>query len=149
MPTQTIIYIIISGILALFIALFQYVYKTKRNTLYWSLAGVRFISIFSLLLLIINPKFENKESNLIKPILSILVDNSQSIKSLNKDSVVSEVVQVLLDNSEINSKYELKIFRFGNEISQNSIFTFEDVQTNITKSLLDVQSLHDSQIEIF
>ena len=146
MPTQTIIYIIISGILALFIALFQYVYKTKRNTLYWSLAGVRFISIFSLLLLIINPKFENKESNLIKPILSILVDNSQSIKYLNKDIVVSEVVQVLLDNSEINSKYELKIFRFGNEISQNSIFTFEDVQTNITKSLLDVQSLHDSQI---
>ena len=124
MPTQTIIYIIISGILALFIALFQYVYKTKRNTLYWSLAGVRFISIFSLLLLIINPKFENKESNLIKPILSILVDNSQSIKYLNKDSVVSEVVQVLLDNSEINSKYELKIFRFGNEISQNSIFKF-------------------------
>ena len=116
MPTQTIMYIIISGILALFIALFQYVYKTKRNTLYWSLAGLRFISIFSLLLLIINPKFENKESNLIKPILSILVDNSQSIKYLNKDSVVSEVVQVLLDNSEINSKYELKIFRFGNEL---------------------------------
>jgi len=146
MPIQTILYIIISGILALVIALFQYVYKTKGYLLHWSLAAVRFISIFLLLLLIINPKFESKETQIIKPTLAVLVDNSQSIKYLNKDSIASEAVQLLLKNSEINSKYEVQVFRFGNQITQNSTLTFEDAQTNITKGLKDVQSLHDSQL---
>ena len=145
MPTQTILYIIGSGILALFIALFQYVYKSKRNRLHWGLAGVRFISVFSLLLLVINPKFETKESKIIKPVLAVLVDNSQSVNYLNKDSVVSEAVQTLLRNTEITSKYDVKVYPFGTQINQNSTLTFEDTQTNITKSLQDIESLYDSQ----
>jgi len=146
MPTQTILYIIGSGILALFIALFQYVYKSKRNRLHWGLAGVRFISVFSLLLLIINPKFETKESKIVKPVLAVLVDNSQSVNYLNKDSIASEAVQTLLRNTEITSKYDVKLYPFGTQINQNSELTFEDVQTNITKSLQDVQLLYDSQL---
>ncbi|MDB9954949.1 hypothetical protein OAD49_05265 [Flavobacteriaceae bacterium] len=138
MSTQTILYIIGSGILALFIALFQYMYKSKRNRLHWGLSGVRFISVFSLLLLIINPKFETKESKIIKPILAVLVDNSQSVNYLNKDSIASEAVQTLLRNTEITSKYDVKVYPFGTQINQNPELTFEDVQTNITKSLQDV-----------
>jgi hypothetical protein len=135
MPTQTIFYIFGSGILALLIALFQYIYKSKHTLLHWSLAGVRFISVFSLLLLIINPKFENKESKIIKPTLAVVVDNSQSVKYLNKDSVASNAVQSLLDNAEITSKYDVKVFSFGKQINQNSTLTFKDAQTNITNSL--------------
>ena len=145
MPTQTILYIIGSGILALFIALFQYVYKTKRHRLHWGLAGVRFISVFSLLLLVINPKFETKESKIIKPVLAVMVDNSQSVNYLNKDSISSEAVQTLLRNTEITSKYDVKVYPFGTQINQNSTLTFEDTQTNITKSLQDIESLYDSQ----
>ena len=145
MPTQTILYIIGSGILALFIALFQYVYKTKRHRLHWGLAGVRFISVFSLLLLVINPKFETKESKIIKPVLAVMVDNSQSVKYLSKDSISSEAVQTLLRNTEITSKYDVKVYPFGTQINQNSTLTFEDTQTNITKSLQDIESLYDSQ----
>ena len=95
MPTQTILYIIGSGILALFIALFQYIYKSKRiASLEFSRSEVHFV--FSLLLLVINPKFENKESKIIKPVLAVVVDNSQSVKYLNKDSVASKAVQSLL-----------------------------------------------------
>jgi len=145
MPTQTILYIIGSGILALFIALFQYVYKTKRHRLHWGLAGVRFISVFSLLLLVINPKFETKESKIIKPVLAVMVDNSQSVKYLSKESISSEAVQTLLRNTEITSKYDVKVYPFGTQINQNSTLTFEDTQTNITKSLQDIESLYDSQ----
>ena len=146
MSTQTILYIIGSGILALLIALFQYVYKAKRTRLHWSLAGVRFISIFFLLLLIINPKFENKESKVTKPVLAIMIDNSQSIKYLNKDIIAYEAVQILLDNSEIASKYDVKVYPFGTQINQYPKLTFEDTQTNITKSLQDIEALYDSQL---
>ena len=146
MPIQTILYVIGYGLLALFIALFQYIYKAKQNYLHWSLAGFRFISIFILLLLIINPKFENKESKIIKPILAILVDNSQSIKYLNKDSIASETIQTLLNNRELSSKYEIKVHPFGAQINQNPTLNFESTQTNITKSVKDLESLYDSQI---
>ena len=146
MPTQTILYIFGSGILALFIALFQYIYKSKRTALHWSLAGVRFISIFSLVLLVINPKFEKKESKTIKPTLAVVVDNSQSIKYLKKDSIASKTVQTLLDNADIASKFDLKVFSFGKQLHQNSTLTFEDSQTNITNSLRQIESLYDSQL---
>ena len=146
MPTQTILYIIGSGILALFIALFQYVYKSKRHRLHWGLAGVRFISVFSLLLLIINPKFETKESKIVKPVLTVLVDNSQSVKYLNKDSIASETVQTLLKNTEITSKYDVKVYPFGTQINQNPELTFGDTQTNITKSIQDIESLYEPEL---
>ena len=146
MPIQTILYFIGSGLLALFIALFQYIYKAKHNALHWSLAGLRFISIFTLLLLIINPKFENKESKIIKPILAVLVDNSQSIKYLNKDSVASISVQTILNNRELSSKYQIEVYPFGTQINQNPALNFESTQTNITKSIKDLESLNDSQI---
>ena len=52
---QMILYIIGSGILALIVALFQYKYKMKRNPINWILATLRFITVFSLILLIVNP----------------------------------------------------------------------------------------------
>ena len=146
MPLETLIYCIGSGILALLVALFQYIYKTNRNKLYWSLAALRFVSIFSLLLLIINPKFENNESDVVKPVLAIAVDNSQSISYLTKDSIAELTTKTILKNSALNTKYNVQLYRFGSQIDQNSSLTFEDSQTNITNSLEDIQSIYDSQL---
>ena len=146
MPIETLLYSIGSAIIALFIALFQYIYKVKHNWVHWCLVGLRFISVFTLLLLIINPKFENKESKTIKPVLAVMVDNSQSVRYLGKDSIASEAVLTLLNNKELSSKYEIKIYSFGTQINQNPTLNFEDKQTNITKSIRGLESLYDSQI---
>jgi hypothetical protein len=146
MPIQTILYITGSGILALFIAFFQYIYKSKNNRLHWCLAGLRFIAIFSLLLLVINPEFENNEIKIIKPVLAVVVDNSQSIKYLNKDSVALKTVQSLVIDPRIASKYDVKTYAFGKQINQDSQLNFEDTQTNISKSLQDLESLYKSKI---
>ena len=146
MPIETLLYSIGSAIIALFIALFQYIYKVKHNWVHWCLVGLRFISVFTLLLLIINPKFENKESKTIKPVLAVMVDNSQSVRYLGKDSIASEAVLTLLNNKELSSKYEIKIYSFGTQINQNTTLNFEDKQTNITKSIRGLESLYDSQI---
>lgn len=146
MPTETLLYSIGSAIIALFIALFQYIYKVKHNWVHWCLVGLKFFSVFILLLLIINPKFENKESRTSKPVLAVMVDNSQSVTYLGKDSIASETVQTLLNNKELSSKYEIRIYSFGTQINQNPTLNFKDKQTNITKSIRDLESLYDSQI---
>ena len=124
MSSLTIFYIIGSGILALFIALFQYIYKTKRDRLHWSLAGFRFITLFTLFLLIINPRFEKTTSTVVKPVLAIMADNSQSISYLKKDSIAALTVKTILENDALNAKYDVQLYRFGSQIDQNPLLSF-------------------------
>ena len=142
----TILYIIASGILALFVALFQYIYKMKRNLINWSLATLRFVTVFSLLLLIINPKFDKNVIKVVKPILAVAVDNSQSIKYLNKDSLSKIATELILGNSGLSEKYDIKTYSFGKQLNQNKFLNFNEKQTNITKAIQDIESIHESQI---
>ena len=143
---QMILYIIGSGILALIVALFQYIYKMKRNPINWILATLRFITLFSLILLIVNPKFDNNVIKDLKPTLVVAVDNSESIKYLNKDSLSRLAIESILGNSEISEKYNIKIYSFGKKLNQNKSLNFNEKQTNITKAIQDIESIYESQI---
>ena len=142
----TILYIIASGILALFVALFQYIHKMKRNLINWSLATLRFVTVFSLLLLIFNPKFDKNVIKVVKPILAVAVDNSQSIKYLNKDSLSQLATELILGNSGLSEKYDIKTYSFGKQLNQNKFLNFNEKQTNITKAIQDIESIHESKI---
>tara|TARA_B110000238_G_scaffold50166_1_gene54644 strand:+ start:4633 stop:6651 length:2019 start_codon:yes stop_codon:yes gene_type:complete len=141
-----ILYIIGSGILALIVALFQYIYKMKRNPINWILATLRFITVFSLILLIVNPKFDNNVIKDLKPTLVVAVDNSESIKYLNKDSLSRLAIESILGNSELSEKYNIKIYSFGKKLNQNKSLNFNEKQTNITKAIQDIESIYESQI---
>ena len=78
MQEHTILFILLSGIIALLLALFQYVYKLKLNKLNGLLAALRFFTYFGILLLILNPKFEKTTFYNEKPNLVIAIDNSSS-----------------------------------------------------------------------
>ena len=80
METITVLYIVLAAIGALGIVVLQYVYKKKaKSKEYLLLAFLRFIGIFGLLVLLINPQFSQKSYSLEKPNLVILADNSSSI----------------------------------------------------------------------
>ena len=143
---QMILYIIGSGILALIVAFFQYIYKMKRNPINWILATLRFITLFSLILLIVNPKFDNNVIKDLKPTLVVAVDNSESIKYLNKDSLSRLAIESILGNSELSEKYNIKIYSFGKKLNQNKSLNFNEKQTNITKAIQDIESIYESQI---
>jgi len=94
MQTETIIYIILAGVGALLLALFQYIYKTKSmSKINMLFAFLRFITIFSVLLLLINPKFIQTTFSTEKPTLVIAVDNSSSIKHLNQNINVKNIAK--------------------------------------------------------
>tara|TARA_B110000003_G_scaffold167994_1_gene168005 strand:- start:3825 stop:5855 length:2031 start_codon:yes stop_codon:yes gene_type:complete len=143
---HTILYIIGSGILALLLALFQYVYKSDRNNIKWYLAILRFITIFLLLLLIVNPKFDKEVIKIIKPKLVLAVDNSQSIKYLNKDSLTKFLMQTILGSSKITEKFNTITYTFGEQLNQSSVVNFKDEKTNINQALQDIQVIYEPQI---
>ena len=143
---HTILYIIGSGIIALLLALFQYIYKSDRNNIKWYLAILRFITIFLLLLLIVNPKFDKEVIKIIKPKLVLAVDNSQSIKYLNKDSLTKFLMQTILGSSKITEKFDTITYTFGEQLNQSSVVNFRDEKTNINQALQDIQVIYEPQI---
>ena len=74
------------------------------------------------------------------------VDNSQSIKYLNKDSLSKFSVQTLLGSSELSEKFEIIAYTFGEHLNQSSVVNFDEEKTNINKALQDIQAIFESQI---
>ena len=142
MQTTTIIYIIIALLFSSAISWFLYFYKQKeKRSIDFVLFGLRAISVFLLLLLLINPTIERNEITNEKPILSVLVDNSLSIQHFNKENVVSAVVNDFKSNTSLLDKFTLQFYQFGNSLNGLDSLRFSENQTNIYKALNGVEAL--------
>jgi len=145
--TDTIIYIILAGIIAVLLALFQYYYKTKSaskdNALF---AFLRFITLFSVLLLLINPKFEQVEYYTEKPNLILAVDNSASLKHLNQADKAKTFTNYVLKNTQVTDKFNVKLFAFGEDITVADSFTFADRQTNVDKVFKSLTQVYKNTV---
>ena len=147
MTTQTVLYIIIAIIISILLAVFMYGYKTKfSKSTKWIYGSLRFVTIFSVLLLLINPVFRTETFSLIKPKLPILIDNSESISELNQTINVSDFITSLKSNKDLNKKFELSFYTFGNEFKINDSLTFNEKNTNISEALLLTNQLFKDEV---
>lgn len=144
METLTIVYIILSGIIALFIALFQY-RKHKNQKLRTVYVALRAITVFAVLLLLVNPKFENFKYTLEKPQLVIAVDNSNSIKHLNKSSQTENLLNKLKSDQSLRDKFDLSFYTFESDLKSLDSLTFDGRETNIDKSLQQIADVYKSK----
>ena len=132
MQTETITYIIISGIIALLLALFQYAYKSKiKGVRSWLLSALRFITLFSIFMLLINPKFDKVTYYNEKPNLVVAIDNSESINYLNQSQNTSNILNTLKNNEALNSNFNLEVYSFGKEIHPTDSLSFDEKQSNM------------------
>ncbi|WP_299122922.1 VWA domain-containing protein [uncultured Winogradskyella sp.] len=146
MQAITITYIIIAGAAALSLALFQYIYKSKIKTnLRYLLSALRVISIFGILLLLINPKFESFTYFDEKPTLVVAVDNSESISYLQQDESANQVLTALKNNSELNERFNLQAYSFGKSVSSLDSLNYDARQSNISKALKQFGEVYDNQ----
>ncbi|WP_299228147.1 VWA domain-containing protein [uncultured Psychroserpens sp.] len=147
MQTETITYIIISGIIALLLALFQYVYKSKKQgKINGILTFLRFTSIFSLLLLLINPKFDKVSYFNEKPNLIIATDNSESVSYLNQASKTNGLIQTLKDNEQLNERFNLEFYSFGKTISLSDSLTYNEKQSNIAQVFERLSEVYNNSV---
>jgi hypothetical protein len=143
MSSETLIYIIISGVIALLLALFQYKTKNKSETVKNILfAFLRFISIFSILILLINPKFEKVSYYSEKPNLIIAVDNSNSIEHLKQRDNALQLIESIKKNTDLSDKFNLDFFAFGKDIVATDSIKFNDNQTNIDNAFSELSQIY-------
>mgnify|MGYP000113413227 CR=1 FL=1 len=146
MQTETLVYIIIAGIAALLLALFQYIYKSKKNKLNIAFAGLRFVSIFAMLLLLINPKFEKVTFLNEKPNLAVAVDNSESINHLNQTENTNLLLNTVKNNALLNDRFNIDYYDFGTTLKQTDSLNFDASQTNLAAVFKDLSQIYKSTI---
>ena len=116
MTISTIALLLLSVLIAAGLSYFQYFYKNKsQSKLYKGLAFLRFLIIFGILLLLINPIISRKTYETVKTPLAIVVDNSKSIAELKADAMSKEVFEKLATNSDLKEKFDLQLYRFDSE----------------------------------
>ncbi|MDT0554874.1 VWA domain-containing protein [Patiriisocius hiemis] len=147
MSAETILYIVIAGVIALGVSVFMYGYKSKLSTnLKWILGILRFLTIFLVLLLLINPKFTSETYTIVKPKLPVLVDNSSSINELDRVEEVNEAIKKLQQNRDLQDKFDISLFTFGSTLSDNDSISFSKKNTNITTALKQIDDLFKSEV---
>lgn len=146
MNTQTYFYIILAGIASLLVALFLYKYKSKsalkKNALF---AFLRFLSVFLILILLINPKITNTSYYNEKPNLVVVTDNSNSIKQLKEEENVKVFLNSIEKNKELSERFNILNYTFSDELGTDSL-NFKNKQTNISKALLELKSIYKETV---
>ena len=146
MTASTGIYIILLGIIALGAALFLYFYKPERSkNLRLLLSGLRFISIFSALLLLLNPSFKQVSYLTIKPKLVLAVDNSASMRLLGDTLQLKQVVRDIQNNKALKERFDIDPYTFSTDVATHDSLTFDKEQTNIAKSITTLDKVYKDQ----
>ncbi|WP_158837739.1 VWA domain-containing protein [Polaribacter sp. L3A8] len=104
------------------------------------------MSLFLLLLLLINPTIKSIENENIKPVLTVLVDDSKSIPFFKEDKNISLFLQEIQNDRSIADKFDINAFSFGRKLNRLDSLSFLDRETNIYKAITTVNQLYEHKI---
>lgn len=146
MNSSTIILLLLSVVIAGGLSYFQYFFKAKSKSKYGLLlAFLRFLSIFGILLLFINPIISRKTIEVIKTPLPIFLDNSASVKDLKADKQALEVFKNLSENKALQDKFEVQTYQFDTDVLPADSITFTGKQTRLDLVAKNLKSVYKSQ----
>ena len=146
MTFENTIYVILIALAALSIAYFQYLMKAKRTLRFRFLfVFLRFLSVFILGLLLLNPTFKQVTSYIEKPHLVVALDDSASTLFLKKDNEVLSFVDEI-KKSPLSEKFNISYYTFGQDLKplQDSL-SFQQPVTNIAGAIGDLKELYNSE----
>jgi len=132
-------YVLICLLVALTAALFLY-FRTNEipeSYKFWKygLAFLRFVSVFTIALLLLSPLWRRNNTKLQKPILVIAQDASTSVGDFldKKDPGYLLQLNKMVDN--LKKDYQVETFSFGEKITNGLPDKFSDRVTNISELL--------------
>ena len=147
MSAETILYIVIAIVISFLVTVFMYGYKTKyKSTLRWVFGILRFVTLFSILLLLINPKFKSETYTVEKPNLVVLIDDTESVSEMDQVQNVLDLVQKITDSQELNDKFDVATYSFGDALEEGDSLSFSKSNTNISKALTGLSQLYKNEV---
>ena len=136
MEKYSVIWFIIAFVLSCSLGYYQYYYRVKKPTkVNFLLVIIRSLVFFLLMLVLLNPSITKESIINQKAKLSILVDNSSSIRFFKKDSLVHAILQNFKTHKKLNKRFDINYYSFGNLFQQSDSFSFDENQTDISMPL--------------
>ncbi|MDC7998277.1 VWA domain-containing protein [Gilvibacter sediminis] len=146
MSATTLLSLIAAAVIALGLSVYMYGFKSRLNLrLRWILGILRFMTLLTLGVLLVNPKIKKETYTTQKPALNILVDNSSSLQNLNRDSVVVDLSTALLEDAELNERFDISAFQFDQSFSPLNSLDFQGVSSNIAEGLQGLTTINGDQ----
>lgn len=147
MTTNTVLLIFLSLLIAGAYSYYYYYYKAKiKLKIHLVLAFLRFVTFFSVLLLLINPIISNKTLEIVKTPLVIAVDNSSSISNLKATKTTTDLFEKLTSNSDLKEKFDIQTYRFDSDFESSDNFDFKGSQTNIDAVAKNSRSINKNVV---
>src|SRR5690606_15801497 len=114
MQTDSVLFILLAAIGALAIVLFQYYYGAKRKEhMLPVLSFLRFLVLFGIFILLINPKFSRRIYTTEKTNLIVLADNSTSIQGADKLRMDVDRAAIKNAGPEFDQRFQIMDYIFG------------------------------------
>ena len=133
------IFILIALLISILIGYYQYYFKVISKTNHsFLLFSIRSLVFFLLFLLLINPSIPRKDLIIEKPTLSVLIDNSLSIRYLSKDSLVNTMLSSLKSSEILKKNFDVNYYSFGEQFNVIDSLNFDEKQTNIYTPLRSI-----------
>jgi hypothetical protein len=146
MTTNTILLILLSLVVAFVFSFYHYLYKAKsKSKVNLLLAFLRFLSVFGLLLLLINPIISRKTVEIIKTPLPIVIDNSSSIVDLKANTSAMELFEKLKNNSTLAEKYDVQTYQFDEDFLPTDTIDFKGKQSNVDVVAKSLNNIYKNQ----
>ena len=143
MTTSTILLIILSVFIAAGLSFYHYFYKAKNNfKLNLFLALLRFCTLLGVLILLINPIISNKNYEIQKTPLPVVIDNSESIKELNGTDFKADFYSKFESNTALKEKYDVQFFSFDKTFKKLEQIDFSGKQTLIDDVAKNLKQLY-------
>lgn len=147
MTTGTILLLILSVAVAAGLSFYQYFFGNKsRSRLSFWLSVLRFISIFGLLLLLINPVVSRTTYQTEKAPLPIVLDNSKSVAELKADNSAREIFDALTKSARLRDKFDIQPYTFDREFAVAENPDFKGSQTNFDVVAGNLKSINKNKV---
>ncbi len=143
---MNIVFWILALLLSVAAGYWVYLADKKRKTPYpWLLAALRTIVVFLTCLLLLTPLISIHKNEIQKPLILFLQDNSESIgTALHTDSNrYKQDAESLL--SRLKKDYKVIQWGFGNRIQKDSLFSYTQQATDISKALSQAVAYYGQQ----
>ncbi len=146
MNPSAILLILLSLVIASGLSFYQYLYKAKnKSKVLLFLAFLRFLMVFGVLLLLINPVITRKSLEIEKTPLPIVMDNSSSIVDLKANEVALDLYQKLSNNSALQEKFDIQSYQFDSEFRLLDKIDFKGKQSNLDQVAKNLKSIHKNK----
>ena len=147
MNQYLIIWILFFLVLSSLFGYFLYYYRVKKPAkINLLLAIIRSLVFFLVLILLVNPSITKKVLSSQKTKLSVLVDNSSSIKFFKKDSLITHILGSLKNDKKLNDNFKINYYSFGSSFKLIDTFSFDEYQTDISVPLERISKLQNNTI---